>query len=177
MQEACSVVAIFRLHCCFALFSVSATSRSGNCCYCCLLVASRPSNTVVYLRDRSMHSLRLQTLLWICCPGHAGVSGNERADRLASTADITCILHCGRAEVLRDLRNFLNMDRPEHHSTDRLKERGVEKGSGRHSTLQGRERSVSSQTNIGTVSVATFGRLLRDWAERVWAFPSATMPS
>ena len=29
----------------------------------------------------------------------------------------------GRAEVLRCLRNFLNMDRPEHHSIDRLKER------------------------------------------------------
>ena len=37
----------------------------------------------------AMHSLRLQRLLWIYCPGHAGVSGNERADRLASTADIT----------------------------------------------------------------------------------------
>ena len=46
-------------------------------------------------------------------------------------------LQLGRAEVLRGLRNFLNMDRPEHHSIDRLKERGVEKGSGRHSTLQG----------------------------------------
>ena len=83
----------------------------------------------------------------------------------------------GRAEVLRGLRNFLNMDRPEHHRIDRLKERGVEKGSGRHSTFQGRERSVFNQTNIGTVSRATFGRLLRDGAERVWAFPSATMPS
>ena len=37
---------------------------------------------------------------------------------------------------------------------DRLKERGVEKGSGRHSTLQGRERSVFNQTNIGSVSRA-----------------------
>ena len=87
----------------------------------------------------AMHSLRLQRLLWIYCPGHAGVNGNERADRLASTADITSGLQLGRAGVLRGLRNFLNMDRPEHHSTDRLKERGVEKGSGRHSTLQGRE--------------------------------------
>ena len=76
----------------------------------------------------------------------------------------------------RGLRNFLNMDRPEHHSTDRLKERGVEKGSGRHSTLQGRERSVFNQTNIGTVLRATLGRLLRKGAECVWAFPSATMP-
>ena len=78
----------------------------------------------------AMHSLRLQRLLWIYCPGHAGVSGNEHADRLASTADNTSGLQLGRAEVLQGLRNFLNTDRPEHHSIDRLKERGVEKGSG-----------------------------------------------
>ena len=53
----------------------------------------------------------------------------------------------------------------------------MEKGSGRHSTLQGRERSVFNQTNTGTVSVANLGKMLRDRAERVWAFPSATMPS
>ena len=106
------------------------------------------------------------------------VSENERAGRLASTADITSGLQLGRAEVLRGLRNFLNTDKPEHHIIDRLKERGVEKGSSRHSTLQARERSVFNQTNnIGTVSRATLGRLLRDGAERVWAFPSATMPS
>ena len=29
------------------------------------------------------------------------------------------------AEVLRRLKNFLNMDRPEHHSIAHLKERGV----------------------------------------------------
>ena len=39
--------------------------------------------------------------------------------------------------MLRGLRNFLNMDRMEKHSTDRLKERGLQKGSGRHSTLRG----------------------------------------
>ena len=123
----------------------------------------------------AMHSLRLQRLLWIYCPGHAGVSGNERADRLASTADITSGLQVGR--VFRGLRNFLNMDRPEHHSIDCLKERRVEKGSGRHSTLQGRERSAFNETNIGTVSRAKLGRLLRGKAERVRALPSATMPS
>ena len=72
---------------------------------------------------------------------------------------------------------YLSMDRPEHHSIDRLKERGAEKESRRHSTLQGRERSVFNQANIGTVSRAIFGRLLRDEVERVWAFPSALMPS
>ena len=97
----------------------------------------------------AMHSLWLQRLLWIYCPGHTGVSGNERVDRLASSADVTSGLQLGRAEVLIGLRNFLNVDRPEHHSNDHLKERGVEKGSGRHSTLQGRERSVFNQTNLG----------------------------
>ena len=103
--------------------------------------------------------------------------GNEQADRLAGTADITSGLQLGRVEVLRGLRNFLNMDRPEHHSTDRLKERGVDIESGRHFTLQGRKRSVFNQTNIGTVSRATLGRLLRDGAECIWAFSSTTMPS
>ena len=96
------------------------------------------------------------------------------------SADITSGLQLGRAEKLQGLRNFLNKDRLEHHSTDHstaLKERGVEKGSGRHSTLQSRERFVFNLANISTVSMATLGRLLRDGAERVWAFPSATMPS
>ena len=124
-----------------------------------------------------MHSLRLQILLWVYCPGHAGVSGNERADRLASTAHSTSGLQLGRAEVLRGLKNFLNMDRLEHHNIDRLKERRVNKGICRHSTLQGRERAMFNQTNTGTVSRATLGRLLRDGVERGWAFPRARMPS
>ena len=102
-------------------------------------------------------------------PESVGMNGQIR---LSSTADITSGLQLGRVEVLRE-----HMDKPEHHSTDRLKERGVEKGSGQHSTLGGRERSVFNQTNIGTVSRATLGRLLRDGAERVWVFPSARMPS
>ena len=152
---------------------------------CCAVILTHSMNLLQKVESgmgcpdwhTAMHSLRLQRLLWIYCPGHAGVSGNERADRLASTADITSGLQLGRAEVLRGLRNFLSTDKPEHHSIDGLKERGVEKGSGQHSTLQGRERSVFNQTNIGTVSRATLGRLLRDGAERVWAFPSATMSS
>ena len=51
-----------------------------------------------------------------------------------------------------------NMDRPEHHSIDCLKERGVEKRSGRHSTLQGREKSVFNQA----LFESNLGRLLRD---------------
>ena len=76
----------------------------------------------------AMQCLLLQRLLWTHCLVHARVCGNDRADRLASTADITSGLQLGRAEVLRDLRNFWNMDSPEHYSTERPKEKGVEKG-------------------------------------------------
>ena len=100
-------------------------------------------------------------------------SGNERADRLASTADITSGLQLGRAEVLLGLKNFLNMDRPGHHSTDRLKERGVEKEAADIPTCKV-ENDLCSTRQI----LALFRRrLLRDRAEQVWAFPSTTMPS
>ena len=47
-------------------------------------------------------------------------------------------------------------------------------GSARRVSLKGRERAVIDQTNIGTVSKATLGTLLRDGVERIWAFPSET---
>ena len=50
--------------------------------------------------------------------------------------------------------------------------RSVERGSARRSSLKGRERDIVSQTNIGTVSKATSGKLLRDGVERIWAFTS-----
>ena len=67
---------------------------------------------------------------------------------------------------------WLKTDRP--YSS---KEREMEKGSGRHPTIRGREQSVFNQANICTVSRATLGTLLRDGAKRVWAFPSLVMSS
>ena len=37
---------------------------------------------------KAINASNLQKLLWILCPGHAGVHGNERADTLAGMADI-----------------------------------------------------------------------------------------
>ena len=125
----------------------------------------------------AMNSLQLQRLLWIYCTGHARVRGNERVDTVASTMDITSGLQLGREEVLRGLRNFLNMDRPEHHSTDHLKEGIVDKGSSQHSTLHGQEWSVFSQTKIWSVLRIALRRLPRDGMEHVWAFPSASLSS
>ena len=106
-------------------------------------------------------------------PGHAGVKGNDRADRLAGKATLTSDLLLGRSEVSRSLRHYLRAQSQGHHTIDRLEERGVERGSARRSSLKGRERAIVNQTNIGTVSMATLGKLLRDGVERIWAFRSA----
>ena len=87
------------------------------------------------------HALGLQGLMWTCGPGHAGVGGNEHADRLISTTDITRGVLFRRLEIMKHLQNFL-YDTTEHHSIDQLME---EKRSG----------SVFKETNIITVSRAS----------------------
>ena len=89
------------------------------------------------------------------CPGHAGVNGNDQADRLADKATLTNGMLLGRSEVLRSLRHYLRAQSQGHHTIDRLEERGVERGSARRSSLKGRERIIVNETNIGTVSAAS----------------------
>ena len=109
---------------------------------------------------------------WVYCPGHSGVKGNGRADRLAGKAALTSGLLLGRSEVLMSLRHYLRAQSQGYHTIDRLEERGVERGSARRSSLKGRERDLVNQTNIGTLSNATLGKFLSDRMERIWAFPS-----
>ena len=117
-----------------------------------------------------MVDIHLPKLLWVYCPGHAGVKGN---DWLAGKATLTSGLLLRRAEVLRSLRHYLRAQSLGHHTIDRLEQTGVERRSARRSSLKGRERAIVNQTNIGTVSKATSGKLPRDRVERIWAFPSA----
>ena len=108
----------------------------------------------------------LWKLLWVYCPGHAGVKGNnDRADRLAGKVTVTSGLLLGRSEVLKSLRHYLQAQSQGHHTIDRLEERGVEGGSARRSSLNGRERAIVMQTKIGIVSKATLG--MRDGVQRI----------
>ena len=77
-------------------------------------------------------------------PRIAGLFGPENFSvfcylwmKVTTLPDIELVLPLqhGKVEVLRGLRNFLNRDRPEHHSTAHLKERGVERGGDSPSTL------------------------------------------
>ena len=62
----------------------------------------------------------------------------------------------GKSEVLRSLRHTTcgGGKSQGHHTFDRLEERGEER-----SSLRGRERAIVNQTEIGTVSMATLGKL------------------
>ena len=73
---------------------------------------------------------------------------------------LTSGLLLGSSEVLRSLRHYLRPQSQGRQTFDRLEERGAEKGSARRSSLKGRERAIVNQTNIGTVSKATLGKLL-----------------
>ena len=103
--------------------------------------------------NMSMVDIHLRKLLWVYCPGHAGMKGNDRADRLAGKAALTSGSLLGRSEVLRSLRRYLRAQSQGHHTIDRLEERGGAK----RSSSKGRERAIINRTNIGTVSKAMMG--------------------
>ena len=113
-----------------------------------------------------MFDIDLWTRRWIHRPGHAEVKGNDSADRLAGKVTVTSCLHLERSKVLRSWRDYLRAQIQGHHTTDRLEETAVERGSARRSSLKGRERAIVSQKNIGTVSKATLRKLPTDGVER-----------
>ena len=87
--------------------------------------------------------IHLRKLLWVYYPGHSGVKGNDRTDRLAGKATLISGLLLGRSEVLRSLRDYLWAQSQEHHTVDRLEEIGVERGNASH-LLYMDERGPSS---------------------------------
>ena len=59
----------------------------------------------------------LSKLLWVYCPGHAGVKGNDRAYRLAGKASGLLL---GISEMLKSLRQYMQTQSQGHHTIDRL---------------------------------------------------------
>ena len=82
----------------------------------------------------SMFVIHLRRILWVYCPGHAGVKGNDRAERPAGKATVTGGLRLGRSEVLRSLRLPAGAQSQGHHTIDRLEERSIERGNAQRSS-------------------------------------------
>ena len=98
--------------------------------------------------------------------GHAGVIENERADRLASTADITSGLQLDRVQMLRGFRNFLNIGRPEYHRSDRWTEKRSRQRSGRPTFHPPRSETICVQPDKHWHCFeGSLWSLLRDGAE------------
>ena len=95
--------------------------------------SSPPRQTDWLLQKRqnvSMVNIHLRNSCgFMYCPGHAGMNGHDRADRLAGKATFTRRLLLGRSEVLRSLRHYLQAQSQGHHINGRLEERGVKGGS------------------------------------------------
>ena len=76
-------------------------------------------------------------LQWIFCPGHCGVRGNERADKLAGLADVLEGLTLDAPTVLAVVRDSLAMAREEEsHTKDILVYKEVKPGEGRKSNCE-----------------------------------------
>ena len=65
-----------------------------------------------------MVDIHLRKLLWVYCPGQAGVKGNDRADRLEGKATLTSGLLLGGSELLRSLRHCHSDTKPKTHTID-----------------------------------------------------------
>ena len=105
-----------------------------------------PDWNVSTMVDIDLRKLMCVYFPWVYFPGHAGVNGNDRAVTLAGETTLTSGLLLGRSEALRSLRHYLQAQSQGRHTIDRLKMRGVERGSARRSSLKGRESAIVKRT-------------------------------
>ena len=121
---------------------------------------------------KAINASNLQKLLWIFCPGHAGVHGNERADTLAGMADIAGELTLDPPTVLSLVKDLLSKKRVyTSNTTDVLKGKGIQRGAGRKSDLRGSTKRISNQLLMETISLNTLRQTLLWREEKIWINP------
>ena len=124
----------------------------------------------------SLQKSQIVRIVWIFCPGHAGVRGNEQADRLAGRAPLGGSLPMDKGEVVARLWDQVEKaeEQIENPHVERMRLRGICRGSGRISKLRGKTRRTFNQTAVGTISSWTLRWLLNEGAEHVWECPECS---
>ena len=124
----------------------------------------------------SLQKSQIVRIVWIFCPGHAGVRGNEQADRLAGRAPLDGSLPMDKGEVVARLWDQVEKveEQIENPHVERMRLRGIGRGSGRISKLRGKTRRTFNQTAVGTISSWTLRWLLNEGAEHVWECPECS---
>ena len=126
----------------------------------------------------TLENSQLLRLQFIFCPGHAGVVGNERADKLAGSANIEGGLTLDAPTVLSTVRDHLVSSIEEESFTkDVVIGKGVKYGEGRKSDLRGPARRYSNQLLMETVSMPTLRWTLLRRGEEIWSSPFSDDPN
>ena len=97
------------------------------------------------------------------CPGHSGVQGNERADKLAGDAVTGHKLTFDSPLVLSTVRDYLQLTRKEtsSHKMKTLQEKKIKAGAGCQNMLRGVARRQHNQLLVETISMATLRSSLK----------------
>ena len=108
--------------------------------------------------------------MWIFCPGHAGVAGNERADKLAGEAVLGEAVPLDAATVIATLTEWYNNNRvvAPSHTLDVLKEKKYKRGEGRKCDLRGAARRIHNQLLTETISFHTLKKTLEARSSQLW---------
>ena len=123
----------------------------------------------------SLVNSALEKITWIFNPGHASITGNERADSLASSAaidndlvhDLPTILQCVKEKT------FFKTDRPPSslYTVARLKEKKIHHDEDATCTLRCATRRCHNQYLTETISLHTLRWVLMERSERHWGCP------
>ena len=121
---------------------------------------------------------RLERLIWVFSPGHAGVIGNERADSLAGDAAIDNNLTLDPPTVIQCVAEQLAENRPpsSSYTLSLLKDKGVGPGDGASCNNRGAARRRHNQLLMETVSLPTLRHNLMTRGEQAWGFPACSDP-
>ena len=125
------------------------------------------------LYDEWKHLIRrsnLSRVVWIFCPGHAGVAGNERADVLAGEAVVGEPIALDPPTVMAALTEWFDNNRvvAPSHTLDIVREKGCKRGDGRNCDLRGSARRVSNQLLTETISLPTLRKPLEMRSSQIW---------
>ena len=118
---------------------------------------------------------RVIRVTFIFVPGHVGVCGNERADKLAGLATVSEGLPMDRADILNNIRDIGRArdfgDTSKSSSLPRMYELEIKKGIAKNERWSGRTRAIVNQHRTGTISRCTLLQILERRAEHLWTCP------
>ena len=154
--------------------------------YSKLVFVTDSLSTLEKIRQGNLHAdwtplinaSNIRRIIWIYCPGHAGVKGNETADRLAGNAQITqgvqILLDKNAVESMVEASlSDARCSRPtESHTLQRVMGKEYERGRGTREMWRGDARRKRNQILFETISANTLRWTLARRAEQTWTCPT-----